>query len=234
MVAAGAALLVSGCTAYEYEEEVFLGVDGSGSLRVSGSAEILAALHADPATAASMRARFLGPGLEVDSVRETERDGRRFVHVQGRFDAWNELCAHPVFANRECALETADDELTLRLTLPAPQRAVPEGVPSDAVLALRFHFPSSVRYHNSRGGIERGNIIEWERSPSQLFEASDLRIEATFERRTVLATTVVVLGTAIAIVVGAVALALWLMARKGRRQLALERDGAHTSTGQGP
>ena len=200
---------------------------------MSGSSEILEALHAKPATTASMRARFLGPGLELDSVRETERDGRRFVHVQGRFDAWNELCAHPAFADRECALETTEDELALRLTLPAPRSAVPEGVPSDALLALRFHFPSSVRFHNSPGGIERGNIIEWERSPSELFQASDLRVEARFERRSVLATTVVVLGTAIAIVVGAVALALWWMVRKGRRQLALERDQAHTSTVHG-
>jgi len=224
------ALAFTGCTAYEYEEEVFLSVDGSGSLRVSGSTEILKALHVDPPTVETMTARFRGPGLELDSVRETERDERRFIHVQGRFASWSELCGHPAFDGRECGLTISDDELTLRLTLPAPERAIPEDVPSDAPVALRFHFPSTVRYHNSRGDIERGNIIGWERTASEHFQGSDLVVEARFERRSVLATTLVVLGTAIGIVAGSVAIALAVMVRKGRRQLALEGRGADTPT----
>lgn len=235
-IAIGGTVLVTGCTTYEYEEEVFLAVDGSGRIRVSGSEEMLAALHVDPAhpvTTATIAELFQGPGVEIDSVRETERRGRRFLHVQGRFDEWNHLCALPAFADRDCRLEMSDEELALYLTLPAPERGIPDRVPADAVLALRFHFPSSVRYHNSPRGIERGNIIEWERSPAELIDESELRVEARFERRSVLASTLVVLGTAFGIVAGAVGLALWLMVRKGRRQLALEGDSARTSTVQG-
>jgi hypothetical protein len=222
------------CTSYEYEEEIFLGVDGSGSLRVSGSTAILDALHVDPATISSMTSRFRGPGLVLDSVRATEREGRRFIHVQGRFTAWNELCTNPAFADRECELQVSDDELALHLTLPAPSREAPEDVPPDARLALRFHFPSSVRFHNSERDIERGNIIGWERTVSEHFGSPDLVpdlvVEARFEKRSVLASTLMVLGTATGIVIASVGLALWLMVRKGRRQLASEAAAAQTPT----
>ena len=253
------ALALPVCTSYEYEEEVFLEVDGSGRLRVSGSSEILQALHGpngpNGTTTSSNgrvdstsvdragRAKVTSKGgrglerarsrvgdddeLELDSVRETEREGRKFVHVQGRFADWNELCAHPAFADRECRLDvTDDDELELTLSLPRPEGDIPEAVPPDATLALRFHFPSTVLYHNSRGDIERGNIIGWERTASEHFDATNLVVEARFERRSVLSTTVVILGTAVAVVLFSVALALFLMVRKGRRQLALEADGA--------
>ncbi len=234
------ALALPACTSYEYEEEVFLEVDGSGRLRVSGSSEILEALHAfnrlnrlnrrngpDGGSVSSMTSRFEGPGFELDSVRETEREGRSFVHVQGRFADWNELCAHPAFADRECRLDvTDDDELELYLTLPVPEGDIPKGVSPDATIALRFHFPSTVLYHNSRSDIERGNIIGWERTAAEHFDAAELVVEARFERRSVLATTVVILGTAVAVVLFSVALALFLMVRKGRKQLALEADGA--------
>ena len=225
------ALALPVCTSYEYEEEVFLEVDGSGRLRVSGSSEILQALHGpngpNGTTTSSMTSRFEGRGFELDSVRETEREGRKFVHVQGRFADWNELCAHPAFADRECRLDvTDDDELELTLSLPRPEGDIPEAIPPDATLALRFHFPSTVLYHNSRGDIERGNIIGWERTASEHFDATNLVVEARFERRSVLSTTVVILGTAVAVVLFSVALALFLMVRKGRRQLALEADGA--------
>ena len=231
------ALALPACTSYEYEEEVFLEVDGSGRLRVSGSSEILQALNGlnglnrtDGGSMSSMTSRFEGPGFELDSVRESEREGRKFVHVQGRFADWNELCAHPAFADRECRLDvTDDDELELYLTLPRPEGDIPEGVSPDAPLALRFHFPSTVHYHNSRSDIERGNIIGWERTASEHFDAPELVVEARFERRSVLATTVVTLGTAIAVILFLVALALLLMVRKGRRQLALEADASLTA-----
>lgn len=228
------ALAIPACTSYEYEEEVFLEVDGSGRLRVSGSSEILEVLHAlsDEGSISSMTSRFEGPGFELDSVRESERDGRRFVHVQGRFTDWNELCAHPAFAERECHLDITDDgELELYLTLPRPKGDVPEGVPPDATLALRFHFPSAVLYHNAPTDIERGNIIGWERTVSEHFDANALVVEARFERRSVLTTTAIILGTAVGVVLFSVALALFMIVRKGRRQLARETDealNAHT------
>ncbi len=228
------ATMLAACTRYEYEEEVFLEVDGSGRLRVSGSAEILETLHEAPdGSVSSMQSRFEGTGLTVDSVRETERQGRKYVHVQGRFTDWNELCAHPAYRHRECRLEGNDDgELELHLTLPSPERTVPEGVPSDALLALRFHFPSTVRFHNSSAGIQRGNIVGWEQTVTEYFASPELVVDARFERRSVLATTFAILGAAVAAVLFCVASLLFLMVRKGRRQLADEVEAARSADAQ--
>lgn len=222
-----AAIALHGCGTYEYEEEVFLDVDGSGRLRVSGSVPLLEAFHVSDPSVSSMTAKFEGTGFELESVRETERDGRRFIHVQGSFADWNALCAHPAFTGRDCRLDASSDrELAIHLTLPTPDGGPPANVDADALLALRFHFPSTVSYHNSPSGIERGNIIEWERTVSEQFDATELVVEATFERRSVLATTIGVVGTAVGIVALAVALALYWMVRKGREQLALEADSS--------
>ena len=65
-------LAASGCTTYEYEEEVYLEVDGSGEIRMSGSTTAVAALHGlDEATAESAKALFEGEGVERLSALET-------------------------------------------------------------------------------------------------------------------------------------------------------------------
>ena len=223
----GLTLGVLGCQSYDYEEEVFLRADGSGRIRVSGSADLLKWFDGvDPATMEGMRARFDDPRLEIDAIYETKREGERFLHVEGHFADWNALCQHPVFGNRQCRLEPdGADELELRSSVRAPPLEDPDAVrPSpDARLAFRFHFPSKVRFHNSPGGIERGNIIRWECSAAELLGGGRLDAEARFERRSVLASTLVVLGVAFALVIGAVSACLFWMVRKGRRQLL--RDG---------
>ena len=214
-----------GCTTFEYEEEIVLDVDGSGTVRFSGSTEILEALH--PIGTADLQALtsfFDAPGLDIDSVRETEKGARRFLHVQGSFTDWNSLCRHPAFRYRECRLEQTDDALVLHVSFTGPTTGVPEHVPSDGALALRFHFPSTVRFHNSATGIERGNIIRWERSAEEYFGGAHITADARFERRSVLATTALVLGTAIGAVFLTVLIALVWMVRIGRRQLAAERQ----------
>jgi len=224
---------LAACHAYDYEEEVFLEVDGSGRIRVSGSGALLKWIHGvEPPTVEAMRARFENPSLEIDSVRETERDGRRFLHLQGRFADWNELCGHPVFRTRRCRLsENKDGELELRFTVPAADaRGVPEDVVPDAVLAFRFHLPSKVRFHNSPAPVERGNIVRWERSAAEYFGGASLDAEVRFERRSVLESTFVVLGTALGLVVLTAALGLLWMVRKGRRQI---RDDARAPGGRG-
>ena len=216
------ALGASGCTAYEYEEEVFLEADGSGRLRVSGSKEILEAVHRlDRADVSAMRSRFEGEGIEISSIREAERDRRGFLHVEARFDDWNRLCLSPIFQRRRCRLEIGDDELALESSLPPPGREVP-GIPPDAILALRFHLPGTVRYHNAPERIERGNILSWEISAGDYFRGEPLVAEARFDRQTILRRTIWVLLAAASAVLATVALSIHLMVRRGRRELETE------------
>src|SRR3990172_2351246 len=158
-------LAASGCTTYEYEEEVYLEVDGSGEIRMSGSTTAVAALHGlDEATAESAKALFEGEGVERLSALETERERRKFVHVQARFSPWGKLCRIPAFRDRRCRLAKGEESLALELSLPSPRAAAPESLEPQALLALRYHLPSTIRYHNAPSDIERGNILSWKRT----------------------------------------------------------------------
>ena len=76
---------------YEYEEEIFIGLDGSATVIVNTSLAALAALHGldvplDPAAPVdrdAIRALYASPVSEVSRVsRPWRRDGRRFVQVR--------------------------------------------------------------------------------------------------------------------------------------------------------
>ena len=219
------------CTAYEYEEDVFLQVDGSGALRVSGSAAMLGTLFELPAvTTADLATYFDREGFELDTVRETEREARRFLHVSGRFTDWNALCRHPAFATRRCRLVLGDEASTLELQVPAARGGVPPGVDPDAVVAFRFHLPSTVRFHTAPEPIQRGNILEWERSVAETFGDEPVSAQIRFDRESVLATTFRIIALALGTVVLGVAAAVGLMVRKGRQQLAAEARSASAST----
>ncbi len=222
-----AALLVllaaSGCTTYEYEEEVFLEVDGSGEIRMSGSTAAIEALHG-LADAGAERAEelFVGEGVELLSALETERERRKFVHVQARFSHWEKLCEVPAFRDRGCRLAKGEEGLALALSLPSPRAAAPQSLDPQALLALRYHFPSTIHYHNSPGDIERGNILSWKRTLREHFAGRPLDLAVRFDRRTILAASARVMGLALSLVVASIATALWVMVRRGRRQLRAE------------
>jgi hypothetical protein len=216
-------LAASGCTSYEYEEEVFLEVDGSGEMRMSGSTVAVAALHGlDEASVASAKALFEGEGVEILSALETERDRRAFVHVEARFTDWEHLCRLPAFRGRSCRLAKGAEDLALELSLPSPTAALPPGPDPQAILALRYHFPGTIRHHNSPGDIERGNILSWKRTLREHFAGRPLDLAVRFDRRTILAATARVMGLALGLVVTSIATAIWVMVRKGRRQLRAE------------
>ncbi len=224
-LALGLLVTLSACTAYEYEEEVFLEIDGSGRFRVSGSREALGTLlPLSRVSVETVRDHFDEPQVELDSVRETERDGRSFIHVQARFSDWNRLCEHPAFSWRNCRLVIGPDVLEIESTVRGPQWPGRVATDPDAPIAFRFHFPSTVAFHNSPNEIERGNIVRWQRSMGEHFAREPLVIQARFEKRSVLETTAMVLIAAVSLVAVAITGAIVLMVRKGRRQL--ESDAA--------
>ena len=222
-------MTLSACTAYEYEEEVFLEVDGSGRLRVSGSSEAIGTvLPLTRVNVETVRDHFDEPQVELDSVRETKRDGRSFIHVQARFSDWNRLCKHPAFSERHCRLVIGPDVLEIESTIPGPRS--PGHAPADpeAPIVFRFHFPSTVAFHNSQNKIERGNIVRWQRSIGEHIAREPLVIQARFEKRSVLEASAVILIAALCLVALAVTGATVLMIRKGKQQL--ESDASRRGT----
>src|SRR5437762_2719433 len=95
LIVVAAALMLSACGGrlvkkqYEYEEELYLGLDGSATLNVNASVPALVALRGadlNPAARARfdrerIRAFFQGPGVNINALSSSRRYGRRFVHV---------------------------------------------------------------------------------------------------------------------------------------------------------
>jgi hypothetical protein len=213
----------SSCTRYEYEEEAFLDVDGSGTIRVSGSREILEALNGGQLSSAEALSPLVtGKNVSLVSARETERANRRFFHVEGSFRDWNDLCRRPWFQDRRCGLRTEGDENHLLFSFPVPAERRPANIDPDSVLAVRFHLSGSVRYHNARGDVERGNIVSWKRSAREYFGGAPLDVEAHFDRESIFSATVRVLLLAVVFVASAIMIGIYVMVRKGRKQLAAD------------
>ncbi|MFQ5790822.1 MAG: hypothetical protein ACE5JI_10140 [Acidobacteriota bacterium] len=232
------AVLVS-CTEYEYEEEMYLSIDGSGEVRVSGSRELLAAFHdigksARPEfiTEESLRHYFGSPELEIISTRRSTRNGRSYFHVRARFDDLNQLSRHPAFADRNFHWTETAAKVIVTANIEGGQRRRPtSGLYRDGLVSLRIHLPSPVRYHNSPAGIEPGNIIGWEQTLAAHLRGDPLAVEVHFDRRTVLSITLMIIGAALAMVVSAISLTLWSLVRAGRRQLVTEQLGVSSPAG---
>src|SRR5262245_47589827 len=75
---------------YEYEEEVYVNLDGSATVYVNAAVPALVALRGvslplDPAARLDrqeVRALFESPAASVASVSTSRRDGRRYVHLR--------------------------------------------------------------------------------------------------------------------------------------------------------
>ena len=95
LIVVAAALVLSACGGrlvkkqYEYEEELYLGLDGSATLNVNASVPALVALRAVDLNASPrsrfererLRAFYEAPGVTVTALSSSRRYGRRFVHV---------------------------------------------------------------------------------------------------------------------------------------------------------
>jgi hypothetical protein len=87
-------------------------------------------------------------------------------------------------------------------------------------MAVRFHLPSKIYSHrNAAEGVERGNILGWRQGVGQALDGGRLELGAEMDQRSILFSTVVLFGGAVVLAVLLLALALWAVARRGRRDL---------------
>jgi hypothetical protein len=169
---------------YEYEEDLTLGLDGSGTLVVNASIPALIALHSLPLdpdprargdeTRRRVREVYTSPFAEVMRVNTWTKYGRRFVGVRLRFPDVRALPKAPPFAWSTYELHQDGDHHVFRHTLHAP--LTPPGFAGvsewrgNELVAFRVHLPSRVLFYNARDvddpsrirTIDRGNIITWE------------------------------------------------------------------------
>jgi hypothetical protein len=221
---------------YEYDEEVYLELDGSATVYVNASVPALVALRDAPLNVDSrarldrndVRAFFESPVADVESVTTSRRDNRRYVHVRLDVPDIRRLHHAAPFAWSRYSL-TGDEDLAVfqQVVGPSAGRDVGDvGWSGEERVAFRLHLPSRVPFHNAAGReIERGNIIRWEQPLAERLKGDPLAIEVHMETESILFQTLALFALTIVLAFSTLALAIWwVMRRKGADLTSTERE----------
>jgi len=212
---------------YEYEEELYLGLDGSATLNVNASVPALVALRGVELNA-SPRARFdrdrirafyQGPGVTVTALSSSRRYGRRFVHVSMDVPDVRSLQHLAPFAWSTYRFAREGDVYEFKQAVGAPAgRSVSDvGWDGSELVAFRMHLPSKIAYHNAPSRrTERGNILEWEQPLADRMRGMPVDIDVQMETRSILARTLLLFGSTIVAAFATLAAIIWWVARRGR------------------
>ncbi|MBM3777334.1 MAG: hypothetical protein FJW23_03715 [Acidimicrobiia bacterium] len=229
---AALALLAAGCSSgglareYEYEENLYLDLDGSATLYVSASVPALAALRGldldvDPRArfdADAIRALYEGPGVDVAALSTSRRDSRRFVHLQLDADNLSSLTALAPLSWSWYGFEREGELFAFRQVVgAAASRPVGDvGWTGEELVAFRLHLPSRIESHHAPDGVERGNILTWEQRLSDRLRSAPLELQARIEAESILVNTLVLFGSTVVAALMALATIVWWIARPSR------------------
>jgi len=211
---------------YEYEEELYLSLDGSATLNVNASVVSLVALRGadlDPDPRARIdrnhvRALFDGDGARA-SVSLARRDGRRFVHLSVRAGDVRQLSRLAPFAWSAYRFDHRGNLFEFRQVV-GPSAEGKGGEiqwTGEEIVAFRMHLPSEILFHNAPSReVERGNILEWEQPLTERLAGRPVDMEVHLESESILYTTLLLFGSTIVAAAAALALVIWWIARRGR------------------
>jgi len=233
LLTVAAALLLSACGGrlakkqYEYEEELYLALDGSATLNVNASVPALVALRGvdlNPSARArfdreQIRRFYEGPGATVTALSSSRRYGRRFVHVSIDVADVRALERLAPFAWSTYRFGREGDVYEFKQTVGSAAGKSVGGVGWDGTerVAFRMHLPSRITYHNAPSHrTERGNILEWEQSFADRLRGLPIDVDVQVETQSILARTLLLFGTTAIAALGTLALVIWWFARRGR------------------
>ncbi len=227
-----ALLLAAGlqsCVAYDYEHEIWLRVDGSGTVNVTGRPALWAAFkgfrgpEADAdALRQGARELFERSGLRVRRVTLTHRRGQAYLFVSADFPDVNRLAGTAAFPDLKLSLAREGEHLRLDGSWRRPSATTDPALEHrEGLLAVRFHLPSKVFGHrNAFAGVERGNIVGWRETVAEGLAGRPLEVGAVMDRRSILLSTVTLFALAVVLALALLAsIVLWVV-RKGRRAAA--------------
>jgi hypothetical protein len=233
MIAIACAAAVTACGGgglfrqqYEYEEELYLQIDGSVTAYVNASVPALVALrgadlNVDPRARPErekLRALFSAPGARLTTPTFSRRDGRRFVHVRVDVDDVRRLSAIAPFAWSTYRFEKRGDVLvyTQAVGKAAGKRLTGVGWTGDELISFKMHLPSEIPWNNSQKPVQRGNILQWEQPLADRFAGVPLEIEAHLEPQSILYSTLMLFAGTVVAAALTFAAVIWWVARKGR------------------
>jgi hypothetical protein len=227
------ALLLSACSGrlikkqYEYEEELYLALDGTATLNLNASVPALVALRGadlNPSPRARfererIRAFYDGPGVTVTALSSSRRYGRRFVHVSMDVTDVRALQRHAPFAWSTYRFAREGDLYEFKQVVGASSgRSVGDvGWDGSELIAFRMHLPSKIAYHNAPSRrTERGNIVEWEQPLADRLRGTPVEIEVQMQTQSILARTLLLFGGSIVAALTTLAATVWWIARRGQ------------------
>ena len=209
----------------EYEEEIYLALDGTATLNVNASIASIVALRGanlptDPRARVDrgdVRRFFEGPGVRVTSVSLSRRHTRRFAHVAIDVDDVRKLSQVAPFAWSRYRLDARGDAVDYQqLVGKGTGRAVSNvGWDGSEIVAFRMHIPSEILFHNTTG-TQRGNILEWDQPLTARLAGEPLDLQVNMESRSILYSTLLLFGLTIVAAALTFGVVIWWVVRRGR------------------
>ena len=209
---------------FEYEEDVYLSLDGTATVYVNSS---LAALNALRGTSfegtptarvdtAAVRAYYNRPTARVTRVSQSRRNGRRFVHVRIEVDDVRHLGEAAPFAWSTYQFRQTGNTFVYRQIVGASagKGARADGWTGRELVAFRLHLPSKIRHHNTHR-LVRGNILEWEQPLTDRLRSVPLQLEADMDSQSILYRTLWLFGATFVAVVAAFVVVIWWVMKRG-------------------
>ena len=212
---------------YEYEEDVYLRLDGSATVYVNAAVPALVALRdaplpLDPTARLDrnvVRAFYQGPGVSVASVSLSRREGRRYVHLRLEVDDIRRLSELQPFAWSRYQFVDRGGlwVFTQEVTAAAGKDVGEVGWQGDELVAVRLHLPSRIPFHNAPSRtVERGNILSFEQPLAARAKGEPMAIEVHMEQDSILFQTLALFAAMAVLALAALGLFIWGVSRKGR------------------
>jgi hypothetical protein len=192
---------------YEYEEEIYLKLDGSATVMVNSSIAALIALRgldasADPQARPDrdkIRAFYASPAVQVTRVSPPwRRYGRRFIQIRMEVPDIRKLAQSPPLAWSTYQFSAKSQEYHyLQVWGASAGKAVPNvNWDGSEIVAVRMHLPSKIEFHNTKK-IDRGNIVGWEQPLKDRLAGKPLEMEVRMQTESILYRTLTIFGLAL-------------------------------------
>lgn len=222
---------------YEYEEQLYLDLNGSATVIVDASVPALVALRGaqiDPSPSAridqeSIRRLFVSSGCDVVRVGQPWRvNNRRFIQVR--------LQATDVRALSRCGLlawssysltQGADGNFWYAQKVGAATNGPVGTVNWDGseLVAFKLHLPSRILFQNVKrldtgenGSTERGNILTWEQTLGDRRAGKPIDMQVQLAPQSILYQTLWIFAGSFVAAVILLCAVIWWTIRRGRRR----------------
>ena len=237
LAAIALAVVAAGCRTpeffkqYEYDEDIYLSLDGAATVYVNASLPALVALRGvdldtSPAArfdGARIAGLFESPGVHVVRVSTSRQHGRRFAHVRLEVSDIRKLPANRMFSWATIRFEQKDGLFRFLEDLgTSADKAVGNvGWTGKELVGFRLHLPSKIAFHNAgEENLLRGNILVWDQTLAGRLEGEPLEMEARMEPTSILYHTLWLFIGSMCAAFALMAAIIWWVAKRGKDRMA--------------